>query len=362
VAKKRVAFLARGLTRGGGVTRFIRTVLQEIDRQNPALEVVVITDEESLRYDNLEVVVLRTKPGIFSDNLSLCATLVKHRFDAVVYPKTLIPFTHFFFPFRKVIVAYDLVDYDPTITEFSFRDSLYFKLAFPVSLLFASRCFASSEATRRDIQSRFRWFDRPMPLFSGAVDERFRRDPTARPPANADLDVPFVFYCGSLSPRKNMLRTMQAFHRIKDRIPHRFYVCSGVSWNDADVLAYIREHLADRVFLLGPADTEELVALYSRADAFLFPSLYEGFGLPILEAQACGCPLLTSDRTSCPEVAGAGAVIVDPERVDAIADGILRIVSSPELREGLRQKGYQNVQRYSWQRTAEAVLSELQAT
>jgi len=360
--KKRVAFLARGLTRGGGVTRFIRTVLREIDRQNPALDVVVITDEESLSYDNIEVIRLRTPPGIVSDHLALCATLVKHRFDTVVYPKTLIPFTHFLFPFRKVMVAYDLVYYDPTITEFSFKDSVYFKAAFPASLLLASRCFATSEATRRDIETHFRWFNRPVPLFSGAADERFRRDPTARPPAQADLEAPFLFYCGSLSPRKNMLRTMQAFHRLKDRIPHRFYICTGVSWNDADVKAYIRAHLADRVFLLGPADTEELVALYSRADAFLFPSLYEGFGLPILEAQACGCPLLTSDRTSCPEVAGDGAVIVDPTSVDAIAEGILRIVSSPALQEELRQRGYRNVERYSWQRTAQALVSELQAT
>jgi glycosyltransferase involved in cell wall biosynthesis len=123
------------------------------------------------------------------------------------------------------------------------------------------------------------------------------------------------------------------------------------------VTSYIRDHLPDRVSLLGYGRTDKLVALYSRADAFVFPSLYEGFGLPILEAQACGCPVLTSDRTSCPEVAGAGAVIVDAESVSSIADGLLALALDGSLRDALREQGYENVKRYSWQRSVDKLLA-----
>jgi glycosyltransferase involved in cell wall biosynthesis len=356
-ARTKVAFLARGLTTGGGVTRFIRTSLQVIDRVNPpTVDLVVVTDQERLSFDNLNVVRLTGPDAVASDDFTLAVWLLKERFDVVVYPKTLIPFAHFFFPFRKVIIAYDLVYYDPTISEFSWKDSLHFKIAFPLSLRVASRCLVTSESTRRDIEHWFRWFRRPMPLFSGAVDHRFRRDPAAQP-ADVTPGVPYFFYCGSLSPRKNVLRALQAFDRIKDRIPHRFYICTGVSWNDAPVTSYIRDHLPDRVSLLGYGRTDKLVALYSRADAFVFPSLYEGFGLPILEAQACGCPVLTSDRTSCPEVAGAGAVIVDAESVSSIADGLLALALDGSLRDALREQGYENVKRYSWQRSVDKLLA-----
>ena len=172
-------------------------------------------------------------------------------------------------------------------------------------------------------------------------------------------DVPYFFYCGSLSPRKNILRVLRAFHRIKDRIPHHFYICTGVSWNDEPVLAYARGHLADRLSFLGYGRTDKLVALYSHADAFVFPSLYEGFGLPILEAQACGCPVLTSNRTSCPEVAGDAALVVDAEDESAIAEAMLTLALDPSKRDALRAKGHKNVRRYSWRRSVEALVTEL---
>jgi glycosyltransferase involved in cell wall biosynthesis len=103
-------------------------------------------------------------------------------------------------------------------------------------------------------------------------------------------------------------------------------------------------------------DEDDLPKIYNLADLLLFPSLYEGFGLPILEAQACGCPVLTSNVTSCPEVAGDGAHIVDPYSVDEIRDGILKIIKDNNYKEQLIKKGFENIKRFSWEKSARKIL------
>ena len=151
-----------------------------------------------------------------------------------------------------------------------------------------------------------------------------------------------------------MLRVLMAFEEIKERIPHLVYLAGGVSWHDGKVRRFIQRRLSDRVRHLGHLDDDDLIVMYSGADLFLYPSLYEGFGFPILEAQACGCPLLTSTAKSCPEVAGKAAVSVDPVSSDAIKDGIMRIVSDPPYRRRVIQAGYENTTRFQWSRVARA--------
>ena len=101
---------------------------------------------------------------------------------------------------------------------------------------------------------------------------------------------------------------------------------------------------------------EELVGMYSLADLFVFPSLYEGFGLPILEAQACGCSVLTSNVTSCPEIAGEGAYMIDPYSERKIKKGILKILSNKKYRKELVEKGFINAKKYSWKKTTKEIL------
>jgi glycosyltransferase involved in cell wall biosynthesis len=123
------------------------------------------------------------------------------------------------------------------------------------------------------------------------------------------------------------------------------------------VSKYIKENDLDRrVIKIGFVDEDDLPKIYNLADLLLFPSLYEGFGLPILEAQACGCPVLTSNVTSCPEVAGDGAHIVDPYSVDEIRDGILKIIKDNNYKEQLIKKGFENIKRFSWEKSARKIL------
>ena len=359
-AKRRLAILAQGLRGGGGVTRFIHGLLRELDQADPAAldwEVFVVTDGELPALEHLQTLVLArgTFPG--AGGLSLLRLLAQGRFDAVLYPKTTIPLTHLAFGFDKLIVVHDLVYYEKAISEYGPLETARYKLLFPISLRCSDRCFAVSHATRRDVQARFGWYRRCIPVCHASVPDRIR--PTADDGALAELGVrrPYLFYCGSLSPRKNLLRVLQAFHMLRGQADHCLYISSNASWRDAQVLSYLRRHLGGRAFLLGRLRDDQLTAMYSHADALVYVSLYEGFGMPILEAQACGCPVITSSQTSCPEVAGEGALFVDAEDVSAIAKGMLQVLTSPDTRAQLRARGFDNVRRYSWRRTVDVLLS-----
>jgi glycosyltransferase involved in cell wall biosynthesis len=159
-----------------------------------------------------------------------------------------------------------------------------------------------------------------------------------------------------------MLRVMMALKSLANRIPHVLYLSGAVSWNDRKVREYWARELPSRVFHLGYLSDEELRVAYANADAFVYPSLHEGFGLPILEAQASGCPVLTSTLKSCPEVAGDGACYEDAESADSIADGILRIVNEPDYRRRLVMQGYDNIARFSWERCAAQYLAILRSS
>ena len=174
-----------------------------------------------------------------------------------------------------------------------------------------------------------------------------------------DVKRPFMFYCGSLSPRKNILRILIAFNEIKNKIPHNIFIAGDKSWNENKVREYIKEKLPQRVFMTGLLSDEELRCFYSSADLYLYPSLYEGFGLPILEAQACGCPVITSNRSSCPEIAGSGAVIVDPEDIKAIETAIVNVLNSIELKKKLIENGFDNKKRYDRHKCVSGILEVL---
>jgi len=134
------------------------------------------------------------------------------------------------------------------------------------------------------------------------------------------------------------------------------YITGSLTWGADNIQAYIAEKLKDRVVILGYVEEEELMSLYSLAEMFLYPSLCEGFGLPILEAQACGCPVLTSNVTACPEVAGDGAHIVNPYSVEEIQAGMLKILQDEEYKHKLITRGFENIKRFSWKKTAEEIL------
>jgi glycosyltransferase involved in cell wall biosynthesis len=225
----------------------------------------------------------------------------------------------------------------------------------------ADALLTCSEASKRDIVELLNVPPEKVTVAYGAVDEGLAPMPRAQARAllrdRYGVDGPFAVFVGTLEPRKNVEMLLQAFERILTRVPHTLWLIGGWGWNaDGIKDALERPALRDRVRKPGYVPREDLAAFYSAADALLFPSRYEGFGLPVLEALHCGCPVLTSSCSSLPEVAGDAAIYVDPDNEDVLTAQAERLLLDTGLQEELRSAGLAQARKFSWPRSAEATL------
>lgn len=172
-----------------------------------------------------------------------------------------------------------------------------------------------------------------------------------------NLPEKFILFVSSSEPRKNLKNLILAYSKMDEDIQQNYkLVLTGVKgWNDKEIIKLL-DKLKDRVTYLGYVSNTELCQLYNLATLLVFPSFYEGFGLPPLEAMACGCPVVTSNTTSLPEVCGDAAIYVEPSYVDSIAEGIYKVITNEELRKTLIQKGFANAAKFSWTKCAQEHL------
>jgi len=173
--------------------------------------------------------------------------------------------------------------------------------------------------------------------------------------AGRQIPKSYFLYVGTLEPRKNLPHLMRALAQSRTKLP---LVCAGAEgWMSGDLAPLIRRlGLSDRVQFLGHLGDRELALLYSGATAFFYPSLYEGFGLPVLEAMACGCPVVCSNQSSLPEVAGDAAVLLSPGDQRGWALALEGVIQDPEQRKELSRRGLERAQQFSWQSTAEQTV------
>jgi glycosyltransferase involved in cell wall biosynthesis len=217
----------------------------------------------------------------------------------------------------------------------------------------AARILVPSEATARDLAGLYGVDRGRVTVTPLGVEPPAEPDRAGAARLLRDLGVrgPFLLAVGTLEPRKNLPRLLDAFGQTAGALPDHWLVVAGpVGWGPR-----LRQppDMA-RVRLAGPVGDSVLHALYQAADGLAYPSLYEGFGLPVLEAMAHGVPVLTSDRSSLPEVAGDAALLVDPEDREAIAAGLLRLAGDTALRERLAAAGRRRAAGFTWRATAAA--------
>ncbi len=345
-----------------------RKVLDEILRRLPVLG----SDHEVISYQppgtpvmpGVNPVWVEAPHPVWWERVALPRAVRAHPPDVLFAPKTLLP------PgvpadVRTLSLVLDLL-YFPLrgdyLHEYQWRDIAYNRLFFRASCRRATAVACISEHTRNDLMSVCPdlppgkvhvvplGVDLPGPE---AVSAARAEDVRAR----HHLDNPYVFHAGSLSPRKNMVRGVRAWARLADKIPHDLVVTAGKSWRDSDVEAEVdRCGLRGRFRRLGAVPEADMPALYAGADVFFFPSLYEGFGLPVLEAMACGCPVVASNTTAIPEAAGEAALLVDPEDEAAMAGALLRVLTEPTLADGLRAAGRRRASECTWDRTVRSLL------
>ncbi len=227
----------------------------------------------------------------------------------------------------------------------------------PLSVRRAARVIAVSAFTRQDLVTRYGIAEEKISVIYEAAGPAFRvLDGAGRRRLPVGVTEPFVLAVGNLEPRKNLVRLVEAFATIAREpvITAKLVVVGKAKGEEGALERLVEQHrLGDRVVFTGVVGEDELVLLYNRAALFIYPSLYEGFGLPPLEAMACGCPVVASNVTAMPEVLGDAALLVDPTSTHVWAEAIRTILQRDELGRKLRAKGLNQVARYSWARAAE---------
>ena len=227
----------------------------------------------------------------------------------------------------------------------------------------ASAIVTVSHSARRDLLSlhgvppdRVRVVhEAASPVFRPIADRAMLESIRAR----YSLPERFVLYVGTIEPRKNLVRLMTAFTNARRAgMPHQLVCVGPYGWASRDLSGHIeRLGLGDAVHFTGYIPFEHLPAIYNLGEFFVFPSLYEGFGLPVVEAMACGIAVLTSNTSSLGEVAADAAATVDPTDTDAIADAMLRLSGDPDLRRELSTRGLRRARTFSWTQTARDMLA-----
>lgn len=228
----------------------------------------------------------------------------------------------------------------------------------------AERIIADSQATRDDLIALTGADPARIRVVYPGHDARFA--PLPRDAARASvarrfgLRGPYILHVGTLEPRKNAVALLRAFERVRAgrAAGHTLVLVGRRGWMYEPILAAMQTPgLAGRVRLIDDAGNDELPALYAAADLFVYPSLYEGFGLPVVEAMACGAPVVTSNVSSLPEVAGDAALLADPRDEAALAAAIDRALGDPALRAALAARGRARAEHFSWQRCARETLA-----
>jgi glycosyltransferase involved in cell wall biosynthesis len=234
----------------------------------------------------------------------------------------------------------------------------YLNRVVPWSVNRASHILADSHSTSRDLQTLWGIKSNRITVLYSGVNERFKpvTDKKALESVRAryGLGKPYVLAVGTVQPRKNYELLVRAFRPIAERHPHSLVIVGGKGWLEEGLLAEIeRQGLRERVQMAGFVDDADLPAVYSAADILAFPSLYEGFGLPLLEAMACGTPVISSDASSLPEVASNGsAILLSPNDEAAWTAAMVRLLEDENARQQLSAAGLAQSAQFSWRGAA----------
>lgn len=362
----KIGFSARGLSvPSGGVRQFITSIVPALTRNIDQDELIVFYN--SSKYSGLapdcREIVIEGRNRIWWDFVLFPRQIKKNGVDAVIFPKNVIPF---FTGSVNFVVVHDMAYFDRKLGAYPLPDTIYMRSLIPQSIRRAAGVFAVSEHTKKDVIHYTGCAEEKITVAYEAADRIYQpiADRNILQDISRKYDLPeqFILYVGSLSPRKNTPTLLKAFASVKDRVPHSLVITASKSWKDRNVYELIKKlGLQSRLVKLGYVETEDMPVLYNLANVYIYPSVYEGFGLPVLEAMQCGCPVIASNTTSIPEVAGDAAMLIEPLDVKAWADSIYQVITDKKLRDEMVKKGFARAKEFSWDKCAKCMLGTIRS-
>ena len=286
-------------------------------------------------------------------HIGLSGAMVRDRPRGLFVPSHVIPLLH---PRASVVTVHDL-GYLRERAAHSRSTRAMLDLTTRWNALAAAHIIAVSGATADDLVSHYRVNRAKIRVVhSGVRLDRFQPVDSTDVLERLGISRPYLLFVGTVQPRKNIVRLVEAFETLPGS-DVQLVIAGKTGWLAEPIEQRIRSSpAARRIVRLGYVESADLPALYSGAAAFVLPSLYEGFGMPVLEAMACGTPVITSDVSSLPEIAGDAAVLVDPHDPAAIARAMQRVLA-PDERERLREAGLCRAATFTWDRTARETLA-----
>lgn len=338
--------------------------LAEIDHTNQYT--LYVTRREAVerfsnRWSNFSVRSTLPHTPLIRIPLTLSTELRRNPVDVLHVQFTSPPFA----PCPVVVSVHDL-SFEHLPQTFTWRSRKQLRLTVRRSARSAAQVIALSDYGRQDIIEKYRLDPAMVTAIPLAASDRFEPVQAAeelqRVRQTYGIDSDYVLSVGAIQPRKNLNRLVAAYSRLrrgnpKGKLP-KLVLVGKCAWLYDETLKAIKElELSDSVIVTGYVPEADLPALYSGAICFVYPSYFEGFGLPPLEAMQCGTPVIVGDRTSLPEVVGAAGLLVDPFDIDALAAAIEKVINDSDLRVELSVKGLERAKLFDWRETARKTLT-----
>lgn len=347
-----------------GIGRYIQNLVINLPAISAGDSFAVLLGEKNIPLpdiENLKIIKASRNIPVYSmgEQVFLPFEMKGTGADILHYPSFNMPVVNFK---PSVVTIHDLIYYLNPAACPSRAAYIYARVMFKIVSRAARKIITDSEYSKNDIIAHLGVDTAKVTAIPNGVGEMFKpeKDGKRRSEVREKYGIKgeYIFYAGSHQPRKNLVRLIEAYSRLKNAHGCALVLTGKVEERRADVYASVeRFGVKGRVQFIGEAEEDDLPVLYSMARVFVFPSLFEGFGLPPLEAFACGCPVVSSNVTSLPEVVGDAGIMVDPTDTGAIAGAIDRVLGSETLRSEMREKGFTRAALFSWAACAEKTLA-----
>jgi len=344
----KIAIDGREANGGDGKARYIREIIKGLSRNYPDNFQVTVLAKTALNFEinsKIEFCQLPKTKYPFSTNIWLRKKLKREKYDLFFAPTGYLPVL--FSPIKTVVVIHDLAVYRED-TQPKLKTKLIEKMLLPWTVKKSTAIIVPSKSTKNDILRRFgQYLVQKINLILSAMGNEFINQKLKR--------EKFIFSVSTLEPRKNFITLLRAYQILPKNLTnqYRLKIAGNLGWNNHEFEEELKKaNLCHQVDLLGRVEDKKLIELYNQTALFVYPSLFEGFGLPVLEAMSCGAPVITSANSSLPEAGGGGALYLkNPRDKEELARKMTKILADDNLRKELSDASLKQARKFSWDKT-----------